>query len=63
MVLSQGLGNEACQADRHEKGKGRHRPEDRRDPPLRLGRWHFIRLGSGEGSLTLFLGSWSGPPD
>ncbi|SCB55827.1 Transposase [Bradyrhizobium shewense] len=38
-------------------------PASRRDPPLSLGRWHTVRLGSGEGSLILFISSWSGSPD
>ena len=55
MVIPQGLGNETRQADRHEKGEGRHRPEDRRDPPLHLGRRHFVRVGPAKGSLIRIL--------
>lgn len=51
MVFAQGLGNEACQTDWHEKGKGGHRAQDRRDPPLHLGGWHFLRVGKGEGGM------------
>lgn len=51
MVLSQGVGNKTCQADWHKKGKDRHRPQDRRDPPLRLGRRHIVRLGTGKAGL------------
>jgi hypothetical protein len=32
VVFPQGLGHEARQADRHEEGKGRHRPKDRSHP-------------------------------
>jgi transposase len=35
------------------KAKGRHRPEDRRDPPLHLGRWNIVRLGPGKAGLTI----------
>jgi transposase len=35
------------------KGEGRHRPEDRRDSPLYLGRRYVIRLGPREAGLTL----------
>src|ERR1700761_1154538 len=45
MVVSQGLGNEARQAHWHEQGEGCYRPEDCRNPPLRLGRWNVVRLG------------------
>lgn len=63
MVFPQGLGNEAGEADRYEKGKGRHCPQDRSDPPLHLGRWHVVRLGPRAG-LTLFckLLAWSAGP-
>ena len=44
-------GNEAGQARRNEESKGRHRPEDCRDPPLRLGRRNVFRMGATEGSL------------
>ena len=53
MVLSQGLGNEARQADRHEQGEGRHRPEDRRNPPLHLGRRNILRVGPGKAGLII----------
>jgi transposase len=53
MVLPQGLGNEARQADRHEQGESRHRPEGRRDPPLRLGRRNILRLGTGKAGLII----------
>lgn len=56
MVLPQSLGNEACQTDRNEKGEGRHRAEDRGDPPLHLGRWQVVRLGR-EAGLTHFASS------
>jgi hypothetical protein len=46
MVFPQGLGREARQADRHEEGKGRHRPKDRSHPSLHPGRWHILRLGA-----------------
>src|SRR6476620_9323823 len=48
---SQGLGHEARQADRHEEGKGRHRPKDRSHPSLHLGRWHILRLGAAAAGL------------
>ncbi|MGY4345271.1 transposase [Bradyrhizobium sp. GM7.3] len=51
VVFPKGLGHEARQADRHEEGKGRHRPKDRRDSPLHLGRWHVVRLGPAEANL------------
>ncbi len=62
MVLPQGLGDETCQADRHEEGEGCHRPEDRRDPPLHLGRRHFVRVGPTEGGLIAIRSSWPGSP-
>jgi transposase len=43
----------SVQADRLEQGEGRHRPEDRRDPPLHLGRWNIVRLGPGKAGLTI----------
>jgi hypothetical protein len=51
VVFPKGLGHEARQADRHEEGKGRHRPKDRRNSPLHLGRWHVVRLGPAEANL------------
>lgn len=50
-VVFSGLGHEARQADRHEEGKGRNCPKDRRDSPLHLGRWHIVRLGPAEANL------------
>src|SRR3954468_635166 len=52
MVFPQGLGNETRKADRNEEGEGCHRPKDRSDPPLHLGRWHLVRVGSTEDGLT-----------
>ena len=46
VVLPQSLGDEACQADRHEEGEGRHRAQDSRHSPLHLGRRYIVRLGS-----------------
>src|SRR5690242_10332419 len=55
MVLPQGLGHEACKADWRKEGKGSRCPEDRRNSALYLCRRHIVRLGPGEGGLTLFL--------
>ena len=54
MVLAQGLGHEAREADWHEKGKNCHRAEDRHSSSLYLGGWHIVRLGPREGSLIRF---------
>ncbi|MHC2432692.1 hypothetical protein ACVMB0_000067 [Bradyrhizobium sp. USDA 4451] len=57
MVFSQGLGNKACQANWHEKGKGRHRPQYRRDPNPASGSTAHRSIG-----CRPFISSWSGSP-
>lgn len=51
MILSQGLGNEAREANRREESEGRHCAEDRHDSPLHLGRRYIVRLGPDEAHL------------
>jgi len=53
MVFSEGLGDETCQADWHEKGESGHCTQDCRDPSLHLGRWDFVRVGGDEGGLNV----------
>lgn len=45
MVDAEGVGHSSLQADRDEEGQGGRRAQDRRAPPLHLGRWHQLRMG------------------
>ncbi len=47
----EGVGRAADQTHRHEESEGRDRAQDRRHPPLHLGRRNGVRMGPTEGGL------------
>ena len=51
VVNLEGVGRAPDQTHRHEESEGRDRAQDRRHPPLHLGRRNGVRMGPTEGGL------------